>query len=64
MKLAGVFRKWFSKGTSHAERQLLQRCRGDVSQTERLIGYELARRPHLSRTAASEAALERWTRDR
>lgn len=64
MKLAGVFRKWFSKGPSQAERQLILRCRGDVSQTERLIAYELARRPHLSRTAASEAALERWSRDR
>ena len=64
MKLAGVFQRWFSSGPSPAERQLIERCRGDVDQTERLIGYELARRPHLSRTAASEAALERWTRDR
>ena len=64
MKLPGVFRKWFSKGPSQAERQLLVRCHGDASQTQRLIDYELSRRPHLSRTAASEAALERWSRDR
>ena len=64
MKLAGVFGKWFSKGPSQAERQLVQRCRGDLSQAERLIAYELSRRPHLSRPAASEAALERWARDR
>ena len=64
MKLAGVFRKWFSKGPSEAERKLILRCRGDVMQSERLIGYELSRRPHLSRTAASEAALDRWSRDR
>jgi len=64
MKLAGVFRKWFSNRPSQAERQLLQRCRGDALQTERLIKYELSRRPHLSRTAASEAALDRWSRER
>jgi hypothetical protein len=64
MKLAGVFRKWFASRPSQAEQQLLRRCLGDATQAERLIGYELARRPHLSRSSASEAALERWTRDR
>ena len=64
MKLPGVFRKWFAARPSAAEKQLLARCRGDAAQIERLIGYEQSRRPHLSRAAASEAALERWTRDR
>jgi hypothetical protein len=64
MKLPGVFGKWFAPRPSAAEKQLLARCRGDAAQIERLIGYELSRRPYLSRAAASEAALDRWTRDR
>ena len=64
MKLPGVFTKWFANRPSHAEKQLLVRCHGDAAQTERLIGYELSRRPYLSRAAASEAALDRWTHDR
>lgn len=64
MKLLGVFRTWFAARPSKAETQLRQRCRGDAAQIERLIAYEQSRRPHLSRAAASEAALERWTRDR
>jgi hypothetical protein len=64
MKLVAVFRTWFTRGPSRAEKQLLRRCGGDADQTERLIRHELARRPQLSRSAASEAALDRWTRDR
>jgi hypothetical protein len=64
MQLPGVFAKWFARGPSSAEKQLLVRCRGDATQTERLISYEITRRPHLSRAAASEAALDRWSRDR
>ena len=63
MKLGEALRKWFRRGPSRVERQLLLRCRGDSEQTERLIGYELTRRPQLSRAAASHAALERWSRD-
>ena len=64
MNLAGAFRAWFSTGPSRAEKQLLARCRGDAAQTERLISYELGKRPQLSRAAASKAALDRWSRDR
>jgi hypothetical protein len=58
------FKKWFGSRPSRAEQQLLVRCRGDAEMIERLIGYEISRRPFLSRAAASEAALERWQRDR
>ena len=64
MTLAAVFRTWFARGASRPEKQLLRRCGGDTEQVERLIRHELARRPQLSRSAASQAALDRWTRDR
>jgi hypothetical protein len=64
MKLAAVVRSWFARGPSRAEKHLLRRCSGDTSQAERLIQHELTRRPQLSRAAASQAALERWARDR
>jgi hypothetical protein len=63
MKLVAAFRTWFTR-SSRAEKQLLRRCGGDADQTERLIRHELVRRPQLSRSAASQAALDRWTRDR
>jgi hypothetical protein len=63
MKLAETVRKWLS-GTSGAEKQLLNRCLGDVAQADRLIRLELARRPQLTRDAASRSALDRWSRDR
>jgi hypothetical protein len=31
---------------------------------ERLIGYELSRRPDLSRAAASQSAIDRWGNER
>lgn len=58
-----LFAKWF-KRTSAAEKQLMKRCMGDVAQVERLIAYEQQRRPGLSRAAASDAAVDRWKRDR
>jgi hypothetical protein len=58
------FKKWFARGPSKFEQQLLRRCGGDAAQVGRLIDYELTRRPHLSRAAASQAALDRWARDR
>lgn len=58
-----LFAKWF-KRTSVGEKQLLERCMGDVAQVERLIAYEQQRRPGLSRSAASDAAVDRWKRDR
>jgi hypothetical protein len=64
MQLPGVLRKWFAARSSKAEKQLLARCRGDAAQIERLIAFEQSRRPQLSRAAASEAALDRWNRDR
>lgn len=64
MTLAALIRTWFARSPSRAEKQLLRRCHGDADQTERLIRHELARRPQLSRAAASQAALERWQRDR
>jgi hypothetical protein len=64
MKLVAMFRGWFGRGPSQAEKQLLRRCHGDATQTERLIRHEVARQPQLSRAAASKAALDRWARDR
>ena len=64
MKLGEVFRRWLRGGPSAAEKQLLRRCMGDAEQTARLIRYELMQRPRLSRAAASQAALDRWARDR
>ena len=63
-KLSQVFTRWFRRGPGAEERRLLHRCRGDRELTERLIAHELARRPGLSRAAASGSALERWNRDR
>jgi len=62
MKLS-FFSSWF-KRPSASERRLLARCGGDAAQMERLIDFELARRPSLSRAAASESALDRWARGR
>jgi hypothetical protein len=64
MKLATRIANWFRKGPSAAEKRLLQRCAGDQAQMERLIAHELERSPGLSRAAASDRALERWSRDR
>ncbi|HEY4180506.1 MAG TPA: hypothetical protein VGM90_26865 [Kofleriaceae bacterium] len=57
-------KRWFSSGPSGDEKKLLHRCLGDVAQADRLISAELARRPALSRAAASRSALDRWSRDR
>ena len=59
-----AFKRWLSDRPSPAEKQLLHRCFGDTAQMERLIAHEQARRPLLSRAAASRAALDRWARDR
>ena len=59
-----AFKRWLSHRPSQVEKQLLHRCFGDTAQMERLIAHDQARRPQLSRTAASEAALDRWARDR
>jgi hypothetical protein len=59
-----AFKRWLLHRPSQAEKRLLHRCRGDAAQMERLIAHEQARRPQLSRAAASEAALDRWSRDR
>jgi hypothetical protein len=59
-----AFTRWFSHRPSQAEKRLLHRCFGDTAQMERLIAHEQGRRPRLSRAAASEAALDRWARDR
>jgi len=64
MRWLSRLKQWFARRPSRAEKQLLHRCRGDADQSERLIGHELARRPQLSRAAASQAALDRWSRDR
>src|SRR5579872_101648 len=58
----GAFKQWFHR-PSRAEQRLLHRCFGDAAQMERLIAHEQVRRPQLSRAAASEAALDRWSRD-
>ncbi len=57
-----LFAKWFRR-TSADERVLLQRCRGDAAQMERLIGYELTRRPQLTRARAAASAVDRLRRD-
>jgi hypothetical protein len=64
VKLPKAISNWFRTRPSANEKLLLQRCAGDEAQMERLIRYELARRPQLSRSLASESALDRWNRDR
>ena len=59
-----AFKRWLRHRPSQAEKRLLHRCLGDTAQVERLIAHEQARRPQLSRAAASAAALDRWSRDR
>jgi hypothetical protein len=58
------WRKWFGPKITVSEQQLLQRCRGDEAQLERLIQLELVKRPGMSRAAGAQAALDRWSRDR
>jgi hypothetical protein len=62
----GILSRWFgrSKRASGTERSLLDRCHGDQQLMERLIAAEVARRPGISRVAASQSAIERWKRDR
>ena len=64
MKLPSVIAGWFRNRRSASEKQLLDRCWGDQEQMERLIRYELGRRPGLSRAQASDSALDRWNRQR
>jgi hypothetical protein len=64
VRLVKVLKRWFARRPSAAEKQLLHRCFGDAVELDRLIAYELGRRPQLSRSQAAQAALERWTRDR
>jgi hypothetical protein len=59
-----IFSQWLTPKTSASETQLLQRCRGDKAQLERLIQGELTRRAGLSRADAAKSALDRWSRDR
>lgn len=62
--LPNVLTRWFRKWPSQAEKRLLHRCGGDLGRAERLIGYEQARHPQISRAAACEVAVDRWFRDR
>jgi hypothetical protein len=59
-----MFARWFRKRPSSTETHLLRLCRGDAEQMERLIRHEVTRLPHLSRPAATQAAIERWQRQR
>lgn len=43
--------------------KLIRKCMGDASQAERLIQYEIQRKPDLSRDEAIQAAIESWERD-
>lgn len=59
------FRRFSSSGWGgvDVEGDLLRACRGDKSMAERLIRYELDRKPELSRTAAALMALSRLRDD-
>ena len=46
------------------ERELARRARGDAGLPQRLIAYELDKRPGLTRKQAIELALTRLERDR
>lgn len=59
-----LFAKWFGNRPSQHEQRLLHKCRGDHDLAERLITAELARRPGLTRAAASERACDRWANER
>ena len=56
------FARWFGR-PSVEEKTLLQRCRGDAEQMERLIAYEQSRRPQLTRSRAAASAVDRLRRD-
>lgn len=47
-----------------AEKKLLVACRGDEEQLERLVAYEISRRPGISRREAVRSAFERLRNDR
>ena len=66
LKLPAVIARWFGPRDrpSREEDRLLHRCKGDRELTERLIAAELARRPGMSRAAASMSAVQRWERER
>jgi hypothetical protein len=50
-------------GPTAIDRDLLAACLGDRSQADRLIDFEIKRRPSLSRRDAAIAALDRMRRD-
>jgi hypothetical protein len=56
---------WYAqKGASNApERRLRLICRGDAVLAERLIEYEMQRRPWISRREAARRAIEAHLRD-
>jgi hypothetical protein len=67
LELPAVISRWFGNRPhrpSREEDRLLHRCKGDHELKERLIGAELARRPGMSRAAASMSAVQRWERER
>ena len=67
--LRRAFRSAFRGGTTHrrgidVEADLLSACGGDRATMERLISYELNRKPALGRTGAALMALSRLRADR
>ena len=67
--LKNSFRSAFRGGKTHrrgidVEADLLSACGGDRATMERLIRYELSRKPELGRTGATLMALSRLRADR
>ena len=60
-----AFVYWYArKGASNApERRLRLLCRGDTALAERLIEYEMQRRPGISRREAAGRAVDSHRRD-
>jgi hypothetical protein len=54
---------WLAIGRSSIDRRLLSACLGDVEQANRLVDFELRRRPTLTRKQAASMALARIRRD-
>ena len=67
--LQSAFRSAFQGGKTHrrgidVEADLLSACGGDRATMERLIRYEINRKPELGRTGAALMALSRLRADR
>lgn len=57
----GFLKRWFR---SSDEKRLLIACRGDTALLERLVAFEIEKRPGISRREAVRLAFDRLKYDR